>query len=186
MTHIMETQPEDIIDYWYADRIRPCWFKSTPELDQEIRSKYQPLWEIARQGQCDHWQRTPEGSLALVIVLDQFPLNMFRGQALAFATESQAVAVCLGALDRGFDKQLSKDKLAFLYMPLMHSEDLQHQSLSVQLYEAAGLQENARFARHHQQIVEKYGRFPHRNDILGRASSQAELAYLNSPEAFKG
>lgn len=182
----MEIQAGEIIDFWYADRIRPCWFKSTPELDREIRTKYQPTWELARQGQCDHWQQTPSGSLALVIVFDQFPLNMFRGQALAFATEAQAVAVCLKALGRGFDKQLPRDQLAFLYMPLMHSEDAQHQALSVELYEAAGLQENARFARHHQQIVEKFGRFPHRNDILGRSSTPAELVYLNSPEAFKG
>jgi len=182
----MDIQADDIIDYWYADRIRPCWFKSTPELDAEIRDRYRDVWEQARHGVFDHWQQTASGCLALVIVLDQFPLNMFRGQALAFASEAKAVEVCLAAIDRGFDQQIARDRLAFLYMPLMHSENPQHQSLSVQLYEAAGLQENARFARHHQQIIENFGRFPHRNDILGRASTPEELAYLSSPEAFKG
>lgn len=182
----MDTDPREIIHYWYDPHIRAHWFKSTPELDAEIRERYADLWDQARKGRLDHWLKTAEGCLALVIILDQFPLNMFRGHARAFASEAKAIETTLFALDRGFDQQLTDDKRAFLYMPLMHSENPQHQALSVGLFEAAGLDENARFARHHQQIIERFGRFPHRNEILGRVSTEAELAYLASPEAFRG
>ena len=182
----MDIQPREIVDYWYSDEIRAGWFNSTPELDSEIREKFADVWNLARKGAFDHWRHTAEGCLALVIILDQFPLNMFRGQAQAFASEAMAVEICLYAIQRGFDKSIAKDKLAFLYMPLMHSENMQHQSLSVQLFEAADLQENLRFARHHQKIIEQFGRFPHRNEILGRTSTPGEISYLNSREAFKG
>ena len=182
----MQIQPRDIIEYWYDDRIKPCWFRSTPELDQQIRDRYADLWQRACNGELDHWLDSAEGCLALVILLDQFPLNMFRGEPRAFSSEAKAVDCCLHALDRGFDNSLGRDRLAFLYMPLMHSENPEHQALSVRLYEAAGLDENARFARHHRDIIARFGRFPHRNAILGRRSSPAEIDYLNSPEAFTG
>jgi uncharacterized protein (DUF924 family) len=155
-------------------------------MDEEIRMRWQTLWQMAADGQLDHWQDTPEGCLALAIVLDQFPLNMFRGQPKSFATEAKAIQVSLHAVDLGFDRRIEQDRLAFLYMPLMHSENRQHQAQSVALFEAAGLEENARFARHHRQIVDTYGRFPHRNAILGRQSTPQEQAYLASADAFKG
>lgn len=178
--------PNDIIDFWYSERISKQWFSSTPELDREIREKYAHVWEQAEQGEFDEWRRTPEGCLALVIIFDQLPLNMFRGQAKSFRTERMAVEVAKEAIDNQFDKLIAKDKLAFLYMPFMHSERLEEQDLSVKLYTASGLMENARFAEHHRALVRKYGRFPHRNKILGRESSAEEIAYLNSEAAFKG
>jgi uncharacterized protein (DUF924 family) len=178
--------PRDIIDFWFSARIRPRWFASTSELDEEIRQRYRSLWARAAQGQLDAWRTTPEGSLALAIVLDQFPLNMLRGLPESFSTEAQAVAVALQAVGQGQDRRLAIEQRPFLYMPLMHSEDRAHQALSVQLFDQPGLEENLKFARHHQQLILEFGRFPHRNAILGRPSTPAEVAYLNSPRAFQG
>ena len=180
------TSPQDILDFWYAAEMRSKWFASTPQVDAMIRERYEQVWETAQRGALDHWRDSPAGCLALTIVLDQFPLNMFRGTAKSFSTEQQAVAVTKHAIAQGFDRPIDKTQLAFLYLPLMHSEDLADQGLSVALFEAAGLENNLRFARHHREIVRRFGRFPHRNAILGRTNSTEELAYLNSKEAFKG
>ena len=144
------------------------------------------MWLAASAGDYDNWQQSSSGSLALVIVLDQFPLNMFRGKKESFKTEKKAIEVAKHAIALKQDLQLDKDKLAFLYLPLMHSENIDDQNYSVKLFEEAGLLENAKFAKHHHDIVQRFGRFPHRNTILGRKSSQAELDYLSSDEAFKG
>jgi len=179
-------QAETIIEFWYDERIKSQWFNSTDELDQEIKDSYDTLWLDASAGKYDYWQDTSTGSLALVIVLDQFPLNMYRGKKESFKTEAKAIKVAKHAIVEKQDLQLDKDKLAFLYLPLMHSENMDDQNDSVELFEKAGLMENAKFARHHRDIVQRFGRFPHRNKILGRKSSQAELDYLASDEAFKG
>ena len=178
--------PGDILAFWYSEPIRSRWFSSTPELDAEIRARYEQLWLEAAAGRLDDWKSIPEGCLALVIVLDQLPLNMFRGEAKSFSTEQQAVEICKVAISRGFDKQIALDQRAFLYMPLMHSENLLDQDLSVQMFEQAGLEGNVRFARHHRDLIRRFGRFPHRNAILGRESSREELEYLGSKEAFLG
>lgn len=178
--------PTDIINYWYSERIRKQWFRSTPELDEEIQLSYQTLWQSAAEGKLKTWQDSAIGCLALVIVLDQFPLNMFRGQAKSFATESDAIAISHHAVAQGFDLQLPKQQLAFLYMPLMHSENLADQDQAVMLFKNAGLDSNHRFAKHHQSIIERFSRFPHRNAILGRENTAAEEDYLASPQAFTG
>lgn len=147
---------------------------------------FESLWRQAAAGEFKHWKETPEGCLALVILLDQFPLNMFRGQPISFSTEQQAVAVSKFAIDQRFDQRLPATQLAFLYMPLMHSENLADQDLSVRLFEAAQLENNLRFAQHHRELIRKYGRFPHRNAILGRPNTPEEIAYLASREAFLG
>ena len=166
--------------------MRSHWFRSTTAIDGEIRERYQPLWQRAAAGGLSDWRESAEGCVALAIVLDQFPLNMYRGQARSFATEALAIEVVLGAIDRGLDQQPPAEQRAFLYMPLMHSEALSHQDLSVSLYEAAGLASNARFARHHRELIRRFGRFPHRNAILGRQSTAEEREYLASKEAFTG
>jgi uncharacterized protein (DUF924 family) len=182
----MSIAPRVVIDYWFAEPMRRCWFRSTPELDAQIRERFEAVWRQAAAGELCAWMQTAQGSLALAIVLDQFPLNMFRGRARSFATEAQAIEVALHAIDRGFDRLLPREQLAFLYMPLMHSEDLEHQERSVHLFEAAGLESNVRFARHHRDLIRRFGRFPHRNAILGRPSTAEEQAYLASKEAFSG
>lgn len=177
---------QDIIDFWFAEDSRKRWFNSTPEFDQRLRELYLETWEQARRGQLDHWMQSADGCLALVIVLDQLPLNMFRNTAQCYATEAQSREVARHALERKFDQRLAADRKAFLYMPFMHSEDLEDQELALELFDQPGLESSLRFARHHHAIVAKYGRFPHRNEALGRASSDAEIEYLNSKEAFTG
>lgn len=180
------TTPAEIVNFWYSPPMSDHWFNSTPAIDADIRHRYAALWQQAARGELDHWQATATGCLALCIVLDQFPLNMFRGETGSFATEQQAVAVSKHAIAHSLDKQLPPDQRVFLYMPLMHSENLADQDESVRVFAAAGLDGNARFARHHREIVRRFGRFPHRNAILGRASTPEELAYLQSKAAFTG
>lgn len=166
--------------------MRKAWFQSTPELDNLIRERYEAVVQQALAGELNHWQDTACTSLALCIVLDQFPLNIYRGTVQSFAGQEPAIAVARHAIREGLDKQLDKSQLAFLYLPLMHSEDLVDQDLCVEKFAEAGLEENLKFARHHRDIVRRFGRFPHRNVILGRQSRPEERAYLDSPEAFKG
>ena len=178
--------PDELIEFWFSELVAKRWFNSTPEFDDSLRHRYQELYEAASHGHLDHWRDTPLGSLALVILFDQIPLNIFRGQARSFATEEHARRVASIAIKHGYDKQLTDQQKAFLYMPFMHSESLQDQNRSIELYEKAGLENNLRFARHHRDIIERFGRFPHRNALLGRKSTEQEIAYLDSPEGFHG
>lgn len=178
--------PQDILDFWFSDEVRKLWFDSTPEFDALLRERYQQAWEQAGRGELDHWLQSAAGCLALVIILDQFPLNMFRGQALGYATEARSREVAQTAIQRGFDRQLEVERRAFLYLPFMHSERLADQQRALELFAQPGLEGNLRFARHHHDIVKKFGRFPHRNAALGRDSSAAEIDYLNSKQAFTG
>jgi uncharacterized protein (DUF924 family) len=181
-----EKMPQEIIDFWFSDDVKKLWFNSTPEFDQLLRERFQDTWEQASRGDLDHWTQTAQGCLALVIVLDQFPLNMFRESAQSYATEARSREVARVALEQEFDKTLALEQRAFLYMPYMHSEALSDQQLALRLFAQPGLEGNYRFSLHHHGIIEKFGRFPHRNEALGRRSSEAELDYLNSKEAFTG
>ncbi len=176
----------EILDFWFADATRKLWFDSTPEFDAQLRERYRDTWEAARRGELDGWTETAEGCLALVIVLDQFPLNMFRGEAQSYSTEAQSREVSRTAIERGFDGQIETERKAFLYMPFMHSEKIEDQDFALELFDQPGLESNQRFARHHHGIVERFGRFPHRNAALGRESTAAEVEYLNSKEGFTG
>ena len=175
-----------LVDFWFSEATSQYWFNSTEAFDQQLRDDYAELWQQAKDGELDNWKVEPMGCLALVILLDQLPLNMFRGTAKSFSTEAQSRDVAAFAIDQGFDVDMAAKFKSFLYMPFMHSEDLQDQARSVELFNQAGLDGNYRFAKHHFGIVERFGRFPHRNDILGRESSEAEIEYLNSKEGFKG
>lgn len=177
---------EELLDFWFSPAIRPHWFDSTPQLDAQIRERFETLWRSGAQGGLRSWEQTPRGALALVILLDQLPLNMYRGQAQSFATEALARAVATRALANGFAQQLQPDEQAFLFMPFMHSEDLNDQDRAVALYEGAGLAHNLKFARHHRELIRRFGRFPHRNAVLGRPNTEEELAYLRSEDAFHG
>jgi uncharacterized protein (DUF924 family) len=177
---------QDILDFWFSDEVRKLWFNSTPEFDASLRERFLPMWQQASRGELDHWLENTTGCLALVIILDQFPLNMFRSEAQSFATEAQSREVAQLAIDQGFDQGLEAKQRAFLYMPFMHSETLADQQRALELFDQPGLDDNLRFARHHHDIIEKFGRFPHRNEALGRASSAAEIEYLNSKQAFTG
>jgi len=177
---------EQVLSFWYGAPMRDHWFKATPGLDAQIRARFESTYRAAAEGRLDDWARTAEGAVALVIVLDQFPLNMYRGRPQSFATEAAAREVTVHAIDAGLDRALSDEQKLFLYMPLMHREDIADQDRLVELLEAAGLEHTLKWARHHREIVRRFGRFPHRNAILGRASTPAELEYLHSEDAFLG
>lgn len=182
----MNWKPDDILAFWFSAAVKPLWFNSTVAFDEQIRERFMEVYQLALNYELAHWTDTATGSLALVIILDQFPLNMFRGKGESFAGEQAARQVATKAISRGFDQQLTDEQKAFLYLPFMHSENLADQDRSVQLFESAGLQENLRFARHHREIILRFGRFPHRNAPLGRVSSEAEINYLKSDQAFLG
>jgi uncharacterized protein (DUF924 family) len=178
--------PAEVLGFWFSDRVRPLWFASTPELDREVEARFGETWARAREGQLDAWEAGAEGALALVVVLDQFPLNMYRGRPESFSTEAAARAVAGRAVARGLDRALDPERRGFLYLPFMHSESLADQDRSVALHAGAGLEEGLRWACHHRAIVRRFGRFPHRNAILGRPSTPEELAYLVSEGGFRG
>ncbi len=178
--------PQQLIAFWFAEPAQALWFNATPEFDRSLRERFLPTYRAAAAGQLAEWEQTPSGALALAVALDQFPLNMFRGQPESFATEAAARAVAERALARGFDQELTPTERLFLYLPFMHGETLADQERSVQLFERLGLDDSTRFARHHRDLIVRFGRFPHRNAILGRDSTPEEAAYLNSPDAFHG
>lgn len=178
--------PRTIIEFWFSEPGRQLWFNSTPEADRALHQRYGELWQQAANGAFGDWEETAEGVLALAIVLDQFPLNMFRGQALSFSTEATARAIAERAIERGFDRNLEPIQRFFLYLPFMHSESLADQDRSVELFRDAGLTDSLKWAEHHRAIIRRFGRFPHRNAPLGRESTTEELAWLASDEAFKG
>lgn len=177
---------EDIIKFWFSPRAKPLWFNSTPEFDQELKRTYLDLYQQAESGALDNWRSTATGCVALCILLDQFPLNMFRDQARAFSTEAHSRDVAAFAIEKGFDSQIPDEQKMFLYLPYMHSETLSDQDISVALFTRAGMTENLRYATHHRDIITRFGRFPHRNRALGRECTDEERHYLGSPEAFHG
>ena len=182
----MRANPNDVLSFWFSQRARPLWFQATAELDREILERFLTTYEKAARGELGAWEATPAGATALVIVLDQFPLNMFRARPESFATEAVARAVAGRAIERSLDAQLPAEQRAFLYLPFMHSEDLIDQDRCVKLCERAGLDESLKFACHHRDIIRRFGRFPHRNAILGRDSTLEELQYLSSTDTFRG
>ena len=183
---VPKTTPNELIAFWFSERVRPLRFNSTPEFDAELREHYLATYRAVLDGELAHWADTAEGALALVICLDQLPLNMFRGQVESFAGEAPSRLVAEAAIEQGFDQFLSDEQRAFLYMPYMHSEDLADQDRVLELFELAGLMDNLRWAKHHRDIVARFGRFPHRNAILGRESTTEEMDWLASDEAFTG
>ena len=176
--------PSDVLDYWFSEKSKQFWFASTPQVDYEIKVRFESVWEKAAEGEYSQWRETADGSVALIVILDQLPLNMFRSDPKGFQTESMAVEVALNAINNGFDEELNDEKLLFLFMPLMHSENIDHQNLQVYLFDKYNF--NLEFSKHHRDLVKKFGRFPHRNEILGRMSTMEELDYLLSDNAFKG
>ena len=176
--------PSDVLDYWFSEKSKQFWFASTPQVDNEIKLRFESVWEKAAEGEYSQWRDTADGSVALIVILDQLPLNMFRSDPKGFQTENMAVEVALNAINNGFDEELNDEKLLFLFMPLMHSENIDHQNLQVYLFDKYNF--NLEFSKHHRDLVKKFGRFPHRNEILGRMSTMEELDYLLSDNAFKG
>lgn len=173
---------QDVLQFWFDPETKPYWFRSTPSFDQTVRKRFAEMFAHAATGDLKDWEETAEGCLALCILLDQVPRNMFRGDPRAFATDDKALAVAELALTKGFDHQLPNDRKQFLYLPFMHSENLANQLRALALFESQGMAQNRRFAEEHVKIIRRFGRFPHRNAILGRPSTEAEIAFLDEVE----
>jgi uncharacterized protein (DUF924 family) len=169
--------PADVLAFWRAagpDR----WFKKDPAFDAEIAARFLGRWRAAADGELATWEETPEGALALIIVLDQFSRNMFRGLARTFEVDALARAAAGRAIARGFDRQVPYAERQFFYLPLMHSEHLPDQDRCVELARGYGDDKFTKYAEQHADIIRRFGRFPHRNAMLGRASTPEERAFL--------
>ncbi len=178
MTDISDITPSGILAFW-REAGRERWYKRNDAFDAEIRERFLPLWQKAAAGRLASWEDSDDGALALVIVLDQFPRNMFRGTPEAFACDALALDVARRAIARGTDARIDPVLLEFLYMPLMHSEHLPDQLHCVALFEGIDNAESLKSAREHAEIIRRFGRFPHRNHLLGRDTSAAEQAFLD-------
>lgn len=177
-------RPEEIVLFW-KDAGEDKWFKSDPAFDREIRARFLDTYEAGMRGEFDHWERSTYGALALVLLFDQFPRNIFRGTANAFASDEKAKQIADRAIAAGRDAAVDKELHTFFYMPFMHSEALADQERCVALMEKGGKQENIKYAEIHRDAIARFGRFPHRNEILGRKSTPEEIAYL-AGGGFKG
>ena len=165
----------DVLKFWFG--LEPeQWWRGRPELDHRIKQDFLKLWFEKRQLPVGAFLTDPLTALAGVILFDQFSRNMFRGHADTYATDPLALAIAKGAVDRGFDDELAPDERKFLYMPFQHSENLEDQNRAVLLFTALGDEHQLGYARHHRDIIERFGRFPHRNSVLGRPSRPEEIA----------
>ena len=169
--------PAQVLAFW-REAGPERWFAADATFDAAIRDRFLPLYETAAQGLLAAWEDTADGALALLIVLDQFPRNLFRGSARAFASDAQARAVAARALARGFDLRFPNPERRFFYLPYMHSEDMDDQQRCLSLCAAAGDREGVDYAVIHAEIIRRFGRFPHRNAALGRLTTAEEAAFL--------
>jgi uncharacterized protein (DUF924 family) len=177
-----EASAADIVAFWRAvgpDR----WFEKDETLDAEIRRRFLRLHEAAAGGKLVAWEQAAEGALALLILLDQFPRNMFRGSAKAFATDPLACAVAERAIEQGHNMEVPDERRVFFYLPFEHAEDLALQDRCCELVrERCNLGEYVDYAERHRAVIARFGRFPHRNAVLGRPSTMEEIAYLESSD----
>jgi len=168
----------DVLDFWFGLDSKQ-WWKADPALDHRIKQSFLKLWAEKRQLPADSFLTDPLTALAGVILFDQLPRNMFRGHADQFATDHLALAVAKEAISNGFDEELQEDERKFLYMPFQHSENLDDQNRSLLLFSEIGDDEQIDYAKKHRDIIERFGRFPHRNAVLGRAPRPDEIAAGN-------
>jgi uncharacterized protein (DUF924 family) len=176
--------PDEVLAFWREagpDR----WFTPDEAFDDACRERFLLTHEAAARGDLNEWELTPDGSLALVLLLDQFPRNMFRGTKRVYRTDPAAVDAADRAIEKGFDTQVDPALRRFFYLPFMHSEELRDQDRSVTLNEATGEVELMEWARHHRDIIARFGRFPHRNAVLGREETAEEERFLQD-SAFAG
>ena len=183
-----ETLINRVLTFWFGapdsdeyGKPREAWFKKDDGFDQAIRDGFAEDTVKAAAGEFDQLLDSKEGAVALCILLDQFPRNLYRGSPQSFAAAAEAAAVAGAALDKGYDGDLIPVQRTFLYMPFMHSENLDDQQRCVALFEALGNENNLKFAIAHRDIIARFGRFPHRNGVLGRNSTEEEVAFLETP-----
>jgi uncharacterized protein (DUF924 family) len=173
--------PKDILQFWFSSDTRPHWFEASDAFDAKVRERFGALSERARAGEFDDWAKTCEGSLALILLLDQVPRNIHRNSAQAFNSDDKALGLAKAAVSAGFDMGVGKHERLFFYLPFQHAEDRATQDEAFRLVEALGDEKHTGYARRHHDIIHRFGRFPHRNAQLGRISTQAETEFLKQP-----
>ena len=182
----MKDTKQEILDFWFEETKPAQWFQKNSEFDREISDRFLNDYNLCREGVYDGWQEEAKGCLALCILLDQFPRNMFRGSARAFKTDAQALLIARHAIGQGFDKTLDIAERRFIYLPYEHSENLSDQKTSVSLFEDIKDEDpqGYEYALKHLEVIERFGRFPHRNDVLGRENTDEEEKYLAQGGGF--
>lgn len=190
---IMDAQAQAVLDFWFLapdnpghGQSRPEWFRKDDAFDAQIRERFGALIDTAIDGGLRDWAATPRGALAQILVLDQFTRNVYRDTPRAFAGDPQALALAVALTQNGQDKELEPTLRAFVYMPFEHAEDLLMQARAVELFQLLaqsreGYESMLDYAQRHQEVIARFGRFPHRNAILGRDSTPEELAFLQQP-----
>lgn len=176
---------EEVVQFWFEDIEHSCWFKKDPGFDSDLERRFGDTLKSARDGQFDAWHFTAIGSLALIIVLDQFSRNIYRKSPLAFAADAKALQLSLDGIQKGFDSELTLEQRSFYYLPLRHAEDIEIQELGLiktRELNAAGYG-NDKYALNHLALIERFGRFPHRNEVLGRVNTPEEEEFLNAGNA---
>jgi uncharacterized protein (DUF924 family) len=171
----------DVLTFWFEELTPTQWFSGGDDIDNLIAKRFATLHQQAALGELHSWRSSAHGRLAEVIVLDQFSRNLHRGHAMSFGCDGMALVLAQEAIAMGLDKELSAQQRAFLYMPFMHSESLVIHEQAVALFQANGNELNLDFELRHKAIIERFGRYPHRNAILGRVSTPEELAFLQQP-----
>lgn len=170
-----------IIHFWFEELSTPQWWEKDKALDQLIKERFLTTHNAAKQGECYGWREEPHGWLAEIIVLDQFSRNIYRDQAQSFAQDSQALTLAQEAISSGATQALSQQEKVFAYMPFMHSESKLMHDIAVGLFTDLGIESNLSFELKHKAIIDRFGRYPHRNVILGRESTPEEVEFLNEP-----
>jgi uncharacterized protein (DUF924 family) len=173
-----------VLLFWFRELTPEQWWKRNEEVDRKIKSRFATLHERLAASVPDSWVSTPHARLAAIIVLDQFSRNLFRADPRAFAQDADALRLAEDTISRGDDMKLEPEQRAFVYMPFQHSEDVRIQARSVELFKALGEAEQLDFAIKHKEIIDRFGRFPHRNCVLGRPSTPEETEFLKAPGLF--
>ncbi len=170
-----------VLSYWFQELDSAHWFRRSTEIDGQIKARFADLHARAAACELYPWRVAPEGRLAEILVLDQFSRNLYRDDARAFASDTLALALAQEAVAAGADRALTPVQRSFLYMPYMHSESLLIHDIALQLYDQPGLEDNRQFEIRHRDIIERFGRYPHRNAVLGRSSTAEETEFLTQP-----
>lgn len=174
---------QDVLDFWFHESTPQQRFQKNADFDDKIRTRFLDLYRQVVAGETTGWRRTPEGRLAEILVLDQFSRNMFRDRPEAFAADGLALRLAQEAVQAGDDLRLPVEQRSFVYMPYMHSEDAAVHQAAVKLFSQPGLEDSLKYEYLHKSIIDRFGRYPHRNRVLGRKSTPEELEFLNGPNS---
>lgn len=177
------TTAQDILDFWFDVENKAFWFTKSEDFDQKLRYKFQDIFDQACKAELWSWRSCAEGCLAEIIILDQFSRNLYRDDPRAFAQDSVALVLSQEAIKQGLDQQLAPEQRSFLYMPFMHSESVLIHEQALELFEKLGNPVNLDFEIRHKVIIDRFGRYPHRNQVLSRISSAEELEFLRQPNS---